>query len=102
MRLFAHRISGSLRSESMNKTESSTQKRQTRATGQLSGIELLRKLLDESFPAPPFAKTTNIWPIRFDEGLAVFEGKPSSRFYNPMGVVHGGWIMERFLIPRVN
>ena len=22
----------------------------------------------------------------------VFEAKPSARFYNPMGVVHGGWI----------
>lgn len=57
-----------------------------------SGLEQLRMLLNERFPAPPFATTTEIRPLRFEAGIAVFEGQPSSRFYNPMGVVHGGWI----------
>ena len=30
--------------------------------------------------------------MRRAAGRAVFAGIPSERFYNPMGVVHGGWI----------
>ncbi len=56
-----------------------------------SGIEFLRKLMDGSHPAPPFAEPSDIWMVEAESGRAVFEGNPSARFYNPMGVVHGGW-----------
>ena len=64
----------------------------TRQIIEANGLEQLQMLLDEGLPAPPFALTTDIRPLHFESGIAVFEGRPSSRFYNPMGVVHGGWI----------
>ena len=58
----------------------------------LSGLDFLRGLMDGRSPRPPFSEVAAIEPISVDEGKIVFAGKPSSRFYNPMGIVHGGWI----------
>jgi uncharacterized protein (TIGR00369 family) len=58
----------------------------------LAGVEFLRGLMDGTLPAPPFAATCRIWPVEVAEGRVVFEGEPNGDFYNPMGVVHGGWI----------
>ena len=58
----------------------------------LSGIELLRGMLDEDYPAPPSNQTADIWPLSVEVGRVEFEGVPSAKFYNPMGIVHGGWI----------
>jgi uncharacterized protein (TIGR00369 family) len=58
----------------------------------LSGLEILRALLDGSLPPPPFGATTSMGPVSVEEGRVVFEADPSERFYNPMGTVHGGWI----------
>ena len=57
-----------------------------------SGLEFLRGLLDGKFPSPPFAEVSDVWPVSVEKGRIVFEATPSSRFYNPMGVVHGGWL----------
>jgi len=57
-----------------------------------SGLAFLLKLLDATYPAPPFSEVCDLWPVEFSEGKAVFVAKPSSHFYNPMGTVHGGWI----------
>jgi uncharacterized protein (TIGR00369 family) len=58
----------------------------------MSGLEFLRKLRDRELPAPPFAQATDIWITEVESGRVVFEAAPSVRFYNPMGMVHGGWI----------
>jgi uncharacterized protein (TIGR00369 family) len=58
----------------------------------MSGIDLLRGLLDATLPAPPFSEAAGVWPVSFEAGQVVFEAMPSARFYNPMGVVHGGWL----------
>jgi uncharacterized protein (TIGR00369 family) len=58
----------------------------------LSGLEFLRGLLERRLPAPPFAEVTDLWPVSVESGRIVFAAMPSARFYNPMGVVHGGWI----------
>lgn len=57
----------------------------------LSGIEILRGMMDGTYPAPPFSKTTGIWLTSVEPGRVVFEGAPSLDFLNPLGVVHGGW-----------
>lgn len=62
------------------------------AARSLSGLEFLRCLKDGTLPAPPFAATFRIYPIEAVKGRVVFEGEPNGDFYNPMGVVHGGWI----------
>jgi len=57
-----------------------------------TGHAFLLKLLDGTYPAPPFAEVCDIWPTEIEAGRIVFEACPSARFYNPMGTVHGGWI----------
>ncbi|MGL5138846.1 MAG: PaaI family thioesterase, partial [Beijerinckiaceae bacterium] len=57
----------------------------------LSGLEMLRGMIDRSLPAPPFAVTTAITMVSADEGKVVFEGEPKAEFYNPLGSIHGGW-----------
>ena len=43
-------------------------------------------------PAPPFSEVAAVWPISVEVGRVAFEASPSARFYNPMGLVHGGWL----------
>jgi uncharacterized protein (TIGR00369 family) len=57
----------------------------------MSGLEMLRGMIDRTLPAPPFAITTSITLVSAEEGKAVFEGEPKAEFYNPLGTVHGGW-----------
>jgi uncharacterized protein (TIGR00369 family) len=56
------------------------------------GQTFLRKLLEGVHPAPPFSEACDTWLIEVAAGKVVFEAHPSSRFYNPLGTVHGGWI----------
>ncbi|KRE17872.1 hypothetical protein ASE63_01360 [Bosea sp. Root381] len=56
-----------------------------------SGLEFLRGMIAGRHPAPPFADTMDFELIEVDEGRVVFTGRPSARFFNPLGTVHGGW-----------
>jgi len=56
-----------------------------------SGLELLRRLIDGKYPAPPMAGLLNFTLTEVGEGRAVFQGLPSERHLNPLGTVHGGW-----------
>lgn len=58
----------------------------------MPGLDFLRALRDRTQPAPPFAAVTDVWLVEAESGRVVFEATPSSRFYNPLGTVHGGWI----------
>ena len=58
----------------------------------LSGFDFLKGLQDGLYPAPPFAEAADVRPVSVEVGKIIFEGTPSARFYNPMGIVHGGWI----------
>lgn len=62
------------------------------AAARMSGLEFLRGLLDGTLPAPPFSEVMDVWPREAESGRVVFEAGPSSRLYNPMGLVHGGWL----------
>lgn len=57
----------------------------------LSGLEMLRGMIDNTLPAPPFAIATNIRMVSADEGSVVFSGMPTADFFNPLGSIHGGW-----------
>jgi uncharacterized protein (TIGR00369 family) len=57
----------------------------------LSGMEILEAILAGELPAPPMGVTLDFVPIRMEPGLAVFQGRPLRRHYNPLGTVHGGW-----------
>jgi uncharacterized protein (TIGR00369 family) len=58
----------------------------------VSGLEFLTALRQGVQPPAPFADVTEIWLAEVEAGRAVFEARPSARFYNPLGAVHGGWI----------
>ena len=55
------------------------------------GLSFLRGIITGSHPAPPFAGAMDFDLVEADEGRVVFEGRPSPRFFNPLGTIHGGW-----------
>ena len=56
-----------------------------------SGLQQMEKMVQGEFPAPPISETMEFALIRVEFGRAVFQGKPSAKFLNPLGTVHGGW-----------
>lgn len=56
----------------------------------LSGLEFITALAEGRIAAPPIAALLNMWPVRVEPGLVVFECVPDESVYNPIGVVHGG------------
>lgn len=57
----------------------------------LPGIAVFDAILAGRLPGAPIAETLDFVPIRVVPGLAVFQGRPLQRHYNPLGTVHGGW-----------
>ena len=58
---------------------------------QLTGYELIKGIRDGIYPAPPISKVLNFQLAEIEPGRAVFTGKPSLEYYNPIGSVHGGF-----------
>jgi uncharacterized protein (TIGR00369 family) len=56
------------------------------------GLAFLQAVINRVHPAPPFAESTSIWMTSAEKGRVVFEAHPSSKFLNPLGSVHGGWV----------
>jgi uncharacterized protein (TIGR00369 family) len=59
----------------------------------LSGLEILRRIITGALPAPGIGKSLRFWIAEADEGHVVFEGEPGAESLNPMGMVHGGWAL---------
>jgi len=57
----------------------------------LSGVEMLRAIIDGRLPAAPITKTLDFTLVLAEVGRVAFQGRPSAAHYNPMGTVHGGW-----------
>jgi uncharacterized protein (TIGR00369 family) len=58
----------------------------------LTGLETLEAIFAGELPRPPIGDTLDFVPIRVEQGLAVFQGRPQRKHYNPLGTVHGGWL----------
>src|SRR5437763_15194757 len=56
-----------------------------------SGIQTLQAIFAGELSPPPMGDTLGFVPIRIEHGLAVFQGKPDFRYYNPLRTVHGDW-----------
>lgn len=56
----------------------------------LTGLEQLRMLITMG-GRPPIGDTMDITLVEVDDGIAIFEGRPSLKVYNPIGMVHGGF-----------
>jgi uncharacterized protein (TIGR00369 family) len=59
----------------------------------LSGLEFLQAIINGEHPAPPISRLMEFALVEAEHGRAVFEGRPSDRVYNPIGMVHGGYAM---------
>ena len=58
----------------------------------LTGLEMFEAIREGRLPSVPIGATMDFHPIEFEYGRFVFQGRPSERFMNPMGTIHGGWI----------
>ncbi|PRB79901.1 PaaI family thioesterase [Pseudomonas sp. MYb185] len=56
-----------------------------------SGMEIFEAIFAGELPPPPMGDTLDFVPIRMEPGLAIFQGRPQRKHYNPLGTVHGGW-----------
>ena len=57
----------------------------------LSGLEFMRGIMQGRFAPPPIATALKFALVEVEHGRAVFEGVPEFAFYNPIGMVHGGY-----------
>lgn len=60
----------------------------------MSGLDAMRALIAGQIPQPSIATTLGFRLVEVGEGYAVFEGEPSDRILNPLGVVHGGFALS--------
>jgi len=56
-----------------------------------TGLETLQAIFAGELPRPPIGDTLDFVQIRMEPGVAVFQGRPQLKHYNPLGSVHGGW-----------
>jgi len=59
----------------------------------MSGMDALRAMMAGKFNPPSISVTLGFSLVEIAEGYAVFEGTPSDRILNPMGIVHGGFAL---------
>jgi uncharacterized protein (TIGR00369 family) len=55
------------------------------------GMTFLRGMLDGRHPTAPYADTMDIELSEVEHGRVTFLGKPSARYFNPVGSIQGGW-----------
>lgn len=58
----------------------------------LAGLEYMVAVMDGTIPPAPIAVLMNMTPTEVEEGRAVFFALPGEEHYNPIGVVHGGFM----------
>ncbi|UAJ09993.1 PaaI family thioesterase [Glacieibacterium megasporae] len=57
----------------------------------MTGLELMRGMIDGSLPGAPIGGLMNMRGVEAGPGFIVFEGMPGPEHYNPIGSVHGGY-----------
>ncbi|QYE36515.1 PaaI family thioesterase [Polymorphobacter sp. PAMC 29334] len=57
----------------------------------MTGLELMRGMIDGSLPGAPIGGLMNMRGVEAGPGYIVFEGMPGPEHYNPIGSVHGGY-----------
>jgi uncharacterized protein (TIGR00369 family) len=62
----------------------------TRARRMMSGLEYLQKMMACEMPPTPMSQLINFRLVEVSEGWAVLSIEPDERYYNGLGIVHGG------------
>jgi len=60
------------------------------ARGRMSGLEYMQKLIRGELPPSPMGELMGFRLLEVDAGRAVLQMEPGERFYNGIGIVHGG------------
>src|SRR3989442_1722920 len=71
-----------------NDAESSPHRVEVRHT--MTGLEYMQKVLKGELPPTPMAELIEFKLVEVSEGYAVFTIEPHERYYNGLGIVHGG------------
>ena len=58
-----------------------------------TGLEFLQAIVDGALPQAAMAGTLAFRMTEVGEGYAVFEAEPGAELFNPLGTVHGGWVL---------
>lgn len=59
----------------------------------MTGREILQAIIDGKLPQAPISQTMSFWITEVGDGFAAFEGQSGGHLLNPMGSVHGGWVL---------
>lgn len=62
-------------------------------TQELSGLDIAKGLATGRIPRPPMQEIMPFTPGALESGYVEIFAQPEERFYNPMNIVHGGWMM---------
>ena len=57
----------------------------------LTGLEYFQRIMDGSVAPPPMVELLGMRMTELSTGRVVFVATPEERFYNGLGVAHGGW-----------
>ena len=63
----------------------------TEQVARRTGMQVFEAIFAGELPPAPIGDTLDFVPIHMEPGIAVFQGRPQRRHYNPLGAVHGGW-----------
>ncbi|CAL9394483.1 hypothetical protein SUDANB121_01335 [Nocardiopsis dassonvillei] len=58
----------------------------------LTGLGHLRAMAGGELPPPPIGRLMGFGVVSVEEGEVVFGGTPDDSVYNPLGIVHGGYV----------
>jgi len=62
------------------------------AASELPGLELLQRIIDGELPPPPIATLFGAELVSVGDGEAHFRCRPDESTYNPIGMIHGGFL----------
>lgn len=57
----------------------------------MTGMEVFEAIFAGKLPPAPIGDSLDFIPVHMEPGVAIFQGRPQRRHYNPLGTVHGGW-----------
>jgi uncharacterized protein (TIGR00369 family) len=63
------------------------------AAAGMTGRVFMQAMIDGKIPPPSIAQTLSFRLVEIGDGLAVFEGETGPHLLNPLGTVHGGWVL---------
>ena len=56
-----------------------------------TGMQMFEAMLAGEIGGAPMAATLDFLLVHVEPGIAIFQGTPLAKHYNPFGTVHGGW-----------